>query len=349
VSAAVVEPALVSTIIPVYNRPALIREAVESVLAQTYRPIEVLVCDDASTDDTPSVVEALARAHPGEVRLLRLRHGGAGASREAGRQMARGEFLQYLDSDDLLRPLKFELQVKALRDRPDCAIAYGSVALLREGSGPSAAPYKWTGHALPTLFPWLLVDRWWATSSPLYRRSLCDAIGPWTDLGWSEDWEYDARAGALGARLAHCPEFVSEHRDHSGTRLTAHADWGTPSRLQQRKRFLGLMLGHARAAGVTPDTPEMQHFSRWVFHVARQFAAVGMADESRECLQWAKEAAGPVASRAADYRGWDFLIRAVGPRAAGRMALAWSRYRATPGPASLKESWMPGAAPRLPG
>ena len=55
---------LVSTIIPVFNRPAMLREAVASVLAQTYRPIEIIIVDDSSTDDTPVVIDELAARHP---------------------------------------------------------------------------------------------------------------------------------------------------------------------------------------------------------------------------------------------------------------------------------------------
>src|SRR5262245_21086983 len=95
---------LVSTIIPVYNRPALLSEAVTSVLAQTYRPIEIIIVDDGSTDATPEIAQSLASAHPTEIRWLRIINGGPGAAREAGRRCARGAFIQYLDSDDLLHP-----------------------------------------------------------------------------------------------------------------------------------------------------------------------------------------------------------------------------------------------------
>src|SRR5437660_1100924 len=106
---------LVSTIIPVYNRSAMLREAVGSVLAQTYRPIEIIIVNDGSTDETPQVCRRLAQANPSVVRVISRQNGGPGVAREAGRQLAMGEFIQYLDSDDLLHPLKFERQVAALR------------------------------------------------------------------------------------------------------------------------------------------------------------------------------------------------------------------------------------------
>ena len=86
---------LVSTIIPVYNRPVLLREAVESVLRQTYRPIEVIIVDDGSTDDTGRVAEELAARDLDVIRALHIANGGPGVAREAGRQVAQGEFIQY--------------------------------------------------------------------------------------------------------------------------------------------------------------------------------------------------------------------------------------------------------------
>ena len=115
---------LVSTIIPVHNRPLLLREAVASVLAQTYRPVEIIIVDDGSTDATGREAEALAEAHS-EVHTIHRKNGGPGAARETGRLAARGEFIQYLDSDDLLLPTKFELQVAGMRRCGDCAVSYG--------------------------------------------------------------------------------------------------------------------------------------------------------------------------------------------------------------------------------
>ena len=83
----------------------MLREAVASVLRQTYRPIEIIIVDDGSTDETTRVADELASTYPFEVRALHVLNGGPGWAREAGRQVARGEFIQYLDSDDLLWPL----------------------------------------------------------------------------------------------------------------------------------------------------------------------------------------------------------------------------------------------------
>jgi glycosyltransferase involved in cell wall biosynthesis len=119
-----IEPGLVSTIVPVHDRPAMLVDAVESVLAQSYRPLEILIVDDGSTDDTPAVADALAADHP-EVQAIHIPNGGPGVAREAGRRQARGEFVQYLDSDDVLLSEKFQSQVRALSADPESGECYG--------------------------------------------------------------------------------------------------------------------------------------------------------------------------------------------------------------------------------
>src|SRR5207244_4187795 len=107
-------PDLVTTIIPVYNRPDMLREAARSVLEQTYRPIEVIIADDGSTDgDTVRVARELEATYPGVLRYYDQPNAGPGAARNLGLKHARGEFIQYLDSDDLLLPNKFARQVAA--------------------------------------------------------------------------------------------------------------------------------------------------------------------------------------------------------------------------------------------
>src|SRR5947208_3449562 len=162
---------LVSVIIPVFNRSRMLVEAVASVLAQTYRPVEIIIVDDGSTDDTPAVADALARQHE-NVRVIRRANGGVGAARESGRAVMGGEFVQHLDSDDLLLPRKFELQVAALRAHPDAGAAYGWTRFRHPDGSLEPRPWKRSGERIATMFPAMLASRWWDTPTPLYRTSL---------------------------------------------------------------------------------------------------------------------------------------------------------------------------------
>lgn len=334
-SAMPVLPGLVSTIIPVYNRPAMLQRAVDSVLAQTWPAVEIIICDDGSTDSTPELGRQLEQQHPGKITYLWNPNRGAGPARESGRQRARGEFIQYLDSDDTLWPRKFEVQIKALRERPECGVAYGHIRLCREGEPPGETPHKWSGRELPTLFPWLLVDRWWNTDAPLWRRMVCDQIGAWSDLRYSQDWEYDARAGALGVRLAYCPEFVTDQHHHATERQTGHGRWLQP---KDRVRFFEQLLRCARSAGVAADAAEMRHFSRWVFANARQCGLLGDASSSEQLLATAAEAAD---QRALDVKAYALAAKLVGWTRLARLSAAARRLRGSKvGKDTLKQSWM---------
>jgi glycosyltransferase involved in cell wall biosynthesis len=317
---------LVSTIIPVHNRAVLFREAVASVLAQTYRPIEVVIVDDGSTDTTGHEAEALAKAHL-EVRVIHRQNGGPGAARETGRLAASGEFIQYLDSDDLLLPRKFELQVNGLRDCSDCAVSYGKTRFYTHGDRPTDVAWKRTGERISTMFPLFLQSRWWDTSTPLYRREVTDLAGPWTSLRNEEDWEYDCRIASKGARLHYCDAFVSDTRVTFGDQLSMGGS-SEPEKLRHRAAAHKLILEHALAARIPHETSEMQHFAREVFLLARQCGAADLADEARILFDLARQASGTERSRGIDFLLYGVGARLVGWRAMGRLASRLDHFRA---------------------
>lgn len=315
---------LVTTIIPVYNRPKLLAEAVESVLAQTYRPIEIIIIDDSSTDDTAKVADKLAQDHPQKIRAVHQANSGVGAAREAGRLQAKGEFIQYLDSDDILMPRKFELQVSALRAHPECGVAYGKTRYF-EGEGPSTdIPWKRTGEKIETMFPAFLQSRWWGTSTPLYRREITDRAGAWTSLCREEDWEYDSRVAALGVKLYYCDEFVSEQRGITADRLCRNLP---PSTWRDRAKAHALIFEHARRAGIDENSPEMRHFARESFLYSRQCGVEGLATESREFFQLARTAAGAKRGNGIDFKLYRFLARIFGWVLLGKLGCFSHRFR----------------------
>ncbi len=269
-------PGLVSVIVPVHNRAGLLIEAVESVLAQTYRAFEVIVVDDGSTDDTVAAATQLASGHP-QVRLVRIAHTGrVGLVREAGRRVARGEFLQYLDSDDLIAPRKLELLVRALHEQPWCDIAYCATRRYAIGGSRCDAPVEDTGIAHGRMLPDFLARRFWYTSTPIYRRWLCDAAGAWGDYENWEDYEMDMRMAVLGARLCHRPELLTDVRDHGGERKSAG---------DVRFKWLGLRMVycHGRRAGIAHDDPHMRAFLHHVYWLERECEACGYPQEADQC------------------------------------------------------------------
>ena len=111
---------LVSVVIACYNHGRFLPAALESVLAQDYAEIELIVVDDGSTDETPA-----AAGHYPAIRYLRQENQGSGAAKRHGLEASAGTFLMFLDADDTLLPGAVESLVRCLEERPDCAYSYG--------------------------------------------------------------------------------------------------------------------------------------------------------------------------------------------------------------------------------
>ena len=317
---------LVTTIIPVHNRPVLLREAVESVLAQTYRPIEIIIVNDGSTDETHCVIENLVGQNQQEVHSIHQPNLGPGLARESGRRNARGEFIQYLDSDDLLLPTKFEKQVNGLKTNGDCTVAYGKTDYYRYGNPPTSLAWKRTGKKITTMFPTFLKSRWWGTSTPLYCRSVVEKSGPWRNLLNEEDWEYDCRVANQDVRLYFQNEFVSHQRDHGGERLNTRGS-SQPQKLKDRAKAHQLIYRHACAYGLNHTNPEMQHFSRELFLLSRQCGAAGLVEEAHGLFQYAKQASGEHRSNGLDFRLYHLFSTLFGWKTSSKLAGVFDRIR----------------------
>jgi glycosyltransferase involved in cell wall biosynthesis len=289
----------------------MLREAVESVLAQTYRPIEIIIVDDGCTDETPRVADEIQRQNRDLVRVLRIANSGPGVARECGRKVVSGEFVQYLDSDDLLFPDKFRLQVDDLRHNSHCGISYCKTRYRDSAGNIVTDAWKRTGESIRSLLPSMLLSRWWATSTPLFRRSVVDTVGPWSDLTNEEDWEYDCRVGAHGVELHFVPETLLEVRGHEGDRVSDNGV-SDPDKLSSRARAHEMIYAHAVSAGIDTDIPEMRHFSRELFLLSRQCGAVGLIDESRRLFDLSRES-----SRSHARAGLDYLVYGAGAKLLG--------------------------------
>ena len=315
---------LVSTVIPVYNRARLVLDSVDSVIAQTYRPIEIILVDDGSNDDTPKVLADLVRRWPDLVKVVRQANAGPGPARQRGLELASGDFIQFLDSDDLLLPDKFTYQVAELVASPGAQICYGrsyeedysKLPLRREG------PMRQTGRFHRHLFPLLLVERWWTTSSPLYRRSLLQGIGPWRAWLNEEDWEYDARAGATGARLCWVDEDVSVRRIHLASEHLSTGGTDDPRKLLHRAAARQSIFLSAIAAGVDTRKPEMAHFARSAFLLSRQCGLARLEGASKELFDLARRASTASRRLGPDYLFYGLLGNLLGWSNTARFMLA---------------------------
>ncbi len=218
-------PGLISVILPTYNRAHLILQAMESVWAQTYRPVELIVIDDGSTDETAAVVREWGLQHEDSPSFMTLEicqnRMGAASARNAGLRASRGEFIQFLDSDDALHPQMLAVHKDLLDRHPEIQKVACPMILFHEWDeldGPMRMRWeevKEDGVIRPSqLRDWRSYPG--HTPTGLYRRFICMETGPWVNLAVLEDREYAMRlyardVGQLQAK--HPPVFVRKHGD----------------------------------------------------------------------------------------------------------------------------------------
>jgi hypothetical protein len=240
--------------------------------------------------------------------------------------VARGEFIQYLDSDDILMPTKFALQVEGLRRQPECGVAYGKTRYYEISALPLDEPWKRTGERIPTMFPAFLQSRWWGTSTPLYRREITDRAGPWLPLWNEEDWEYDCRIAAMAVKLFYCDSFVSDQRVHTDERLSIGGTVN-PVKLRDRAEAHRRILQHARRFGISADIPEMRHFARELFLLSRQCGAAGLDSQSAMLFELARRASSQRERNAIDFKAYAVMGKYLGWRRTGLLSIHFDRLR----------------------
>ncbi len=189
---------MISVIIPTFNRAAWLRESITSVLEQDYfrlpppgHSFELLVVDDGSEDDTRTVVESFG----GRATYLRQTHLGISTARNLGLRSAHGEFIAFLDSDDLWKKDKIGIQMGYFKAFPDAKVCYTEEVWLRRGKhlNPHRKHQKHSGWIFERVLPLCLLS----LSSCLFRREVFSEVGVFDEsLPVCEDYD-------LGIRLAH--------------------------------------------------------------------------------------------------------------------------------------------------
>ena len=208
---------LVSILIPCYNAERWIARAIESALAQTWPNKEVIVVDDGSTDGSLEVI----RSFDGRVRWESGPNRGGNAARNRLLQLARGDWVQYLDADDYLRSAKLERQLQVLREYPDCDVICGPTAWERLQNGELVC----TDETIPApRDPWVLLAKWRLpqTGGPLWRRAALEHVGGWrVDQPCCQEHELYLRLLASGRKFEFSDECLAVYCDsEDATRVT---------------------------------------------------------------------------------------------------------------------------------
>jgi glycosyltransferase involved in cell wall biosynthesis len=206
----------VSVIVPTYNRADLLSQTIESILEQSYSDVEIVVIDDGSVDRTDVVLAG----YDGRIKLKKQPNAGLSAARNEGLRLCSGEFIVFLDSDDLLLPGKIESQVGYLRTHESVDVVYSDGYIMKQDGtlhplDPFVVrfpPERWTDLA-----ELLLSRNLFAVHTAMVRRHALPVDGPFdTELRALEDWDLWLRLALKGVTFSYQDEKTVVYRRHSG-------------------------------------------------------------------------------------------------------------------------------------
>lgn len=170
---------LVSIIIPAFNAEKYIKETIKSALSQTYKNIEVIIVDDGSKDKTKNIVQSIQDPR---LNYFYQNNKGQSAARNAGIKIAKGEYIAFLDADDLFLPKKIEKQVNFLEDNPDCGVCYCKIYHFFDDRNDKLF-YNPTPNYSGFIFDKLLENSVVNPLAAVLRKEYLDKYG-----GFNDDW-----------------------------------------------------------------------------------------------------------------------------------------------------------------
>ncbi len=237
---------IISVIIPVYNSEKTIQETLKSVLNQTFSDFEVIVINDGSQDSTLEIISSIQDSR---LKVFSYPNSGISPSRNRGLSHASGEFIAFLDHDDLWTPDKLESQLRALQENPQAAVAYSWTDLIDESNQfrGECARTNVTGNAHAKL---LSANFLHTASNPLIRKEALIKVGGFDESVFGpEDWD-------LFLRLAAQYHFVAVPRTQVLFRVTA----GSASTNVSRQEAESLKVIE-RAFNQAPES--LQHLKKY--------------------------------------------------------------------------------------
>ena len=310
---------LVSVLITAYNAEAWIADTLASVQAQTYPNLEVIVMDDGSTDGTLNVAQSFAG-----LTVLHQPNAGACAARNRAFEASTGDFIQFLDADDLLAPDKIALQVARLERHPDGTVASGPWVRFYDDapSDDRPAPLSdWRDYELAS--DWL-VEAWahggmFASFAWLTPRALIEQAGPWNEaLRRNQDGEFFARVLLEARRIVFCDDAWGFYR--SGVEGSVSARRNVADSLFQATELCARHIGQI---GDTPRTRRAQAalWESLMFEAYPRNPAVAREAETRA------RALGGAGQQPGGGRVFRVLRDTVGWKPAVRFQTLWYRAR----------------------
>jgi len=217
---------LVSVIMPCWNAARYLDEAMESVLAQTFSDFEVVVVDDGSEDETPTLLDSWAR-RDSRVRVVWQEHQGLVVAPQRAVNESRGELIARMDSDDLMHPRRLEWQVEMMRKRPRLGMVGGLIEFFpRETMRAGMRRYeRWLNSVLTheEIVRDMFVEHPLAHPSVMMRRAAVEEAGGYREMEWPEDYDLCLRMYGAGWEFAKVTEVIHRWRDRPDRVTRAHA------------------------------------------------------------------------------------------------------------------------------
>jgi glycosyltransferase involved in cell wall biosynthesis len=273
------ESGLVSVLIPTYKHADTVRETLESVFAQTYPNVEVIVVNDGSPDDTEAVLRPLAEA--GRIRYVAQANTGQAGARNRAIAEARGEYVALLDDDDLWPPDKLEWQANALATRPETVLVYGYYQTFGQVEGAGRFENNLSGDVRRSSRRQAFIG---TPGQTLIRASALRRVGGFDpDLWGIDDWDLYIRLAGVGPILYE-DRLALRYRVHAG-----NASKNIPQMYANARRLRDKHFG-------TPPRPDdwadwlamgrwiRRHYARELLRSADVNRQAGRADDARRDL-----------------------------------------------------------------
>ena len=308
----------VSIIIPVYNRATVVQATLDSVVAQTYRPLQVVLVDNYSTDDTLQVLETFKKEHPSlDVVITREEHHTAGAARNRGFDQATGEWILFFDSDDIMEPDLVANYVKLIEKRGDNGeepdlISARSTLVFPDGSQRKAPFHK------KDLFANHILHGQLATQRYAVRREFFASTDGWNiDLpGWN-DWELGLRLLLASPRVAYMGGKSDIIINHNGADSITGTEFH--SRQGQWEHVIDIMINEVRCSRLKPELKtrfeRLLEYRRMV--LAAQYQREGYPELAKPLCQEAYQA---LRESYHGNRRWRWLVAPMTKRLFARIA-----------------------------
>lgn len=308
----------VSIIIPVYNRATVVQATLDSVVAQTYRPLQVVLVDNYSTDDTLQVLETFKKEHPSlDVIITREEHHTAGAARNRGFDQATGEWILFFDSDDIMESDLVANYVKLIEKKSDDGeepdlISARSTLVFPDGSQREAPFHK------KDLFANHILHGQLATQRYAVRREFFASTDGWNiDLpGWN-DWELGLRLLLASPRVAYMGGKSDIIINHNGADSITGTEFH--SRQGQWEHVIDIMINEVRCSRLKPELKtrfeRLLEYRRMV--LAAQYQREGFPELAKPLCQKAYQA---LRESYHGNRRWRWLVAPVTKRLFARIA-----------------------------